>query len=110
MTLRRLRKLYEVVTLDEVLFGADVAPTPEMVETRRDLIARFRAVMAEFNEENAGRLWDYLVAEQKGYDALVSGRSPIMCIVEEIREHQRAEKARRDRLVVTGLDTFETDQ
>jgi hypothetical protein len=91
-------------TLDVLLFGSDVAPDDATRAERVELIAKFRALMAEYQESNAERLWGYFNDARNEYEIERDGQSAVMRLVDNVRELCNVEAEMRCRRVQPGSE------
>lgn len=97
------RIVSEVVTLDALLFGSVEAPSDEHLEVRRQLIARWRALMTDYGAQQPAKLRDYLYRAYETYDVDRDGQSKAMQLIWDIEtlkelEAEHAKAAGGDRL------------
>ena len=89
---KKLSKIHaERMTLDRILFGSDVAPTPELQSERVEMVQEFRAALEYMGETNASKLLSFLREERATYDPVRDRGSKMMMLVDRIEEHKRKE-------------------
>ena len=84
---RRYRKQaakWQVTDLESLLFGWKPAPSDEHSSERAELLRQFRALLADYKEGNAERLWKFLKAKWADYDAERDGMSRAMGLVDNV--------------------------
>lgn len=106
LTRKRLAKLHTPpISLDEALFGPELAPTVALGIRRQQLMNEFRAIMDDWNESNPVKLVNYLVEAHTSYNPEIDGPSPIMMLIGKCIEHCKAEKYARNSGVVAQTES-----
>ncbi len=86
----------KLASVDEALFGPELAPTEALRQRRQTLMNEFRAIMADWNETNPVKLVGYLMEAHESYRPETDGVSRVMTLIGECIEHCRLEKNARN--------------